>query len=106
MEVALDLLLPRLAAIAIEGAKGGGKTETAQQRCRTARALDNPYQRQALEALLGLIEGRSASLRDVDHPMLIDEWHLVSLWDGVRREVDRNAAGGQHLFTRVGHAIQ
>lgn len=89
----LDGFLPHLAAVAIEGAKGVGKTATAQQRCRTEIALDDPLQREALEVNLGLIAG-------VESPVLIDEWQLVpAVWDRVRREVDRDARGGRFILT-------
>lgn len=89
----LDSFLPHLAAVAIEGAKGVGKTATAQQRCRTEIALDDPLQREALEVNLGLIT-------DVESPVLIDEWQLVpAVWDRVRREVDRDARGGRFILT-------
>ncbi len=89
----LDGFLPHLAAVAIEGAKGVGKTATARQRCRTEIALDDPLQRESLEANLGLIA-------DVEPPVLIDEWQLVpAVWDRVRREVDLDAHGGRFLLT-------
>ena len=59
----LDSFLPHLAAVAIEGAKGVGKTATAQQRCRTEIALDDPLQREALEVNLGLIPGFGGTQR-------------------------------------------
>jgi uncharacterized protein len=44
-----------LSAIAIEGAKGVGKTATASGRVRTVSALDDPRQRQVVAADLDLI---------------------------------------------------
>lgn len=78
----LDDVAADLPAIAIEGAKGVGKTATAQRRARTILRLDDQDQNEAVRADAGLI----SRLPD---PVLIDEWQLVpSIWDSVRRAVD------------------
>lgn len=89
----LDELFPHLAAVALEGAKGVGKTATASQRASTTVALDDPAQREALGANLDYIV-------QVSPPVLIDEWQLEpSVWDRVRRAVDDDNRGGQFLLT-------
>lgn len=89
----LDELMPELAAIALDGAKGVGKTATAEQRCRTSVRLDDPLRREAIAADPQLV------LRG-PRPALIDEWQLVpATWDVVRRQVDRDPTGGQFLLT-------
>ncbi len=89
----LDELLGGLPAIALEGAKGVGKTATALQRAATARELDDPAQRQ-------LAAADPARLLDGPTPLLIDEWQeLPEMWDLVRRAVDRGAAPGSFLLT-------
>lgn len=89
----LDELLPEIAALAIEGAKGVGKTATAAQRARTLRELDDPAQR-------NLALADPARLLDGPAPILIDEWQYVpETWDLVRRAVDRGAAPGSFLLT-------
>lgn len=89
----LDSLLPDLAAIALEGAKGVGKTATADQRARTVLSLDDPAQRQALAANLDLVT-------QVPPPVLVDEWQLEPpVWDRVRRAVDEDPTGGRFLLT-------
>lgn len=89
----LDELLPDLAALALEGAKGVGKTATAGQRAATVLSLDDPAQRQVLAANLDLVT-------QVPPPVLIDEWQLEpAVWDRVRRAVDRDPAGGRFLLT-------
>jgi hypothetical protein len=51
----LDLLFPQLAAVALEGAKGVGKTATATQRASASLSLHNPNERAALAGNLDLI---------------------------------------------------
>ena len=89
----LDELAPSLPAIAIEGAKGVGKTETALQRAATVHRLDDPAQR-------AIAEAAPDRLLDGPRPVLLDEWQRVpSVWDGVRRAVDAGAEPGAFLLT-------
>lgn len=89
----LDDLFPHAVAIAIEGAKGVGKTATAAQRAKSTLRLDDGSQRSVLAADLGLIDRLAP-------PVLIDEWQLLpSVWDRVRRGVDQSATGGRYLLT-------
>lgn len=88
----LDELFPELAAIAIDGAKGVGKTATASVRANTVFNFDNP----ALRATIGADPVASLAR---DRPILFDEWqHVPHVWDAVRRAVDRDRQGGQFLF--------
>ncbi|WP_342372229.1 DUF4143 domain-containing protein [Propioniciclava soli] len=88
----LDDLFPHLAAIALEGAKGVGKTATATQRVATVMLLNNPNERTALSSHLDLVT-------DVPGPVLIDEWQLEpDVWDRVRRAVDDDPTGGRFLL--------
>lgn len=81
----LDSVMPHPVAIAIEGAKGVGKTATAAERSRTVLRLDDPAQLAALTANLDLVT-------QVESPVLIDEWQLYPpVWDRVRRAVDDNS---------------
>jgi uncharacterized protein len=89
----LDSLMPALPAIALEGAKGVGKTATARRRARTVLRLDEPAQRE-------LVAAAPERLTLADPPVLIDEWQLVpAAWDVVRRAVDDDATLGRYLFT-------
>ncbi len=89
----LDELLDELPAIAIEGAKGVGKSATALQRAKTVLRLDDVADRELLAAY-------PARLREADRPVLLDEWQrLPASWDMVRREVDRDPTGGRFLLT-------
>src|SRR3954449_10967713 len=65
----IDDLFPHLAAIALEGAKGVGKTATASRRSTTTLSLDLPNQREVVGADLDYIT-------QVAPPVLIDEWQL------------------------------
>ena len=94
----LDLLLDELfvpgglRAVAIEGAKGVGKTSTALQRARTVHRLDDT-------ALLSVARADPAVLVAGDKPVLIDEWQrLPASWDVVRRAVDAGASGASFLL--------
>ena len=89
----LDELMAGLAAIAIEGPKGVGKTATASQRARTVHWLDDPTQRAIAAADLDRLLAGPA-------PVLIDEWQNVPpVWDRIRRAVDRQAPPGRFLLT-------
>lgn len=89
----LDALAPALPAIALDGPKGVGKTSSALQRAATVIRLDDPAQRNLLEADPGRLDREPS-------PILLDEWQrLPEVWDRVRRSVDANPAGGRFLLT-------
>lgn len=94
LDLILDELLPALPAVAIEGAKGVGKTATATRRAQTVLRLDDAATRDFLRANPDSV--MNAGLR----PVLIDEWQRVpELWDRVRRLVDDGAPPGSYLLT-------
>ncbi|MCL2423066.1 MAG: DUF4143 domain-containing protein [Micrococcales bacterium] len=89
----LSELLPEVGAIALEGAKGVGKTATTSRLARTVFALDD-------EAVAERVTGRSATLTEAEPPVLLDEWQRVpAVWDRVRRLVDADGPGGRFLLT-------
>jgi hypothetical protein len=89
----LDELLPSLPALALEGAKGVGKTVTARRRARTVYALDAP-------GALELFEADPRRLVGGDPPVLLDEWQRVpASWDLVRRAVDDDPSPGRFILT-------
>jgi uncharacterized protein len=93
VDAELDELMTGLPAIALEGPKGVGKTETAVRRAKTVFALDDRAQRALIAAEPGRLD-RAAP------PVLVDEWQLhPEVWDLVRRSVDREAAPGRFLLT-------
>lgn len=93
IDVELDELLPELPAIALEGAKGVGKTATAARRAKTIHALDRP-------GALELAVGDPYRLLSGPAPVLIDEWQRLPVsWDLVRRAVDEDPGASKFLLT-------
>ncbi len=89
----LDELLPHLPAIALDGAKGVGKTATASARAATTYRLDDPATRELLAA-------DPARMASAPEPILVDEhqrWEPA--WDLVRRSVDDDPRHGRFLLT-------
>ncbi len=88
----LDDVFPHLAAVALEGAKGVGKTATASERATSIVALNDPRQREAVSADPDYVTR-------VAPPVLVDEWQLEpTVWDRVRRAVDDDPRGGRFLL--------
>lgn len=93
VDAELDELAPELPAVALEGAKGVGKTFTARRRARTIRALDAP-------GAVELFEADPRRLVVGEPPVLLDEWQrLPASWDLVRRAVDDDPSPGRFLLT-------
>lgn len=82
----LDELFPQLPAIAIDGAKGVGKTETARHWVERLLALDNHEIQQLVAA--------DTVNQLTKHPTVcVDEWQKYPpVWDAVRRLVDQKTA--------------
>lgn len=82
-----------LGAVALEGPKAVGKTETALRRARTTFRLEDPGQ-------VEILRGDPQRLVRGTRPVLVDEWQrFPSSWDLVRRAVDEERGGGQFLLT-------
>ena len=89
----LDELLIGLPAIAVDGAKGVGKTATASRRADHVIGLDDPAQ-------LDVLRADPAWLASLDGTVLIDEWQRYPpVWDVVRRATDHGAGPGRYLLT-------
>lgn len=87
------MLLEALPAVSLEGPKAVGKTRTASRRAATVYELDDPAQRQVVQA-------EPAQILNGEPPILVDEWQRVpESWDVVRRAVDAGADPGQFLLT-------
>ncbi|MDR0481827.1 MAG: DUF4143 domain-containing protein [Cellulomonadaceae bacterium] len=94
----LDELFPGVPALALEGAKGVGKTATASRRAATVIDLDDPAQLQALAANLDWVG-------QAQRPVFVDEWQLhPPVWDRIRRLVDRDPASAFLLAGSAGVA--
>ncbi len=88
----LDEVFGSLAAIALEGPKGVGKTATASQRASTTFEFDREDQQT-------LFDADPDRLDRSEPPVLLDEWQRhPAVWDYVRRSVDRDPSGGRFLL--------
>jgi predicted AAA+ superfamily ATPase len=93
IEAFLGNALGSLPAIAIDGLKGVGKTESASTIAKTVYMLDRSPDRL-------LVENRMGRLDEDAVPVLIDEWQrLPEVWDFVRRSVDADRTAGRFLLT-------
>ncbi|MBM3266049.1 MAG: ATP-binding protein [Candidatus Sericytochromatia bacterium] len=83
-----------LGAVAIEGPKACGKTESARQHAGSEVLLDLDPQ----AALAARVDPRL--VLDGPTPRLLDEWQIVpEIWNAVRRAVDDRGLAGQFLLT-------
>lgn len=88
----IDELFAEVAALAIDGPKGVGKTTTAEQHVEARVRLDSMAVRESIQA-----EPEQVLLRP--RPVLIDEWQKVpEVWDVVRRAVDADRSARQFLL--------
>ncbi len=93
VDIEIDQLLREAGALSIEGAKGVGKTATAERRAKTTYMLDSSFQREILANQPDLITTAAK-------PVLIDEWQrLPEIWDVTRRSIDRDASPNQYILT-------
>jgi uncharacterized protein len=88
----LDELFGALAAIALEGPKGVGKSATGLERAVSVFEFDREEQR-------NLFDADPDRLDRSPPPVLLDEWQRhPPVWDAVRRSVDRDRSGGRFLL--------
>lgn len=93
VDAELDALLTDLPAVALEGPKGVGKTATARRRATTVFQLDDPGQRQVVEAAPSIVVTSTS-------PVLVDEWQYVpAIWDAIRRAVDEDSSPNRYFLT-------
>lgn len=93
VDLELDELLTLAPAIALDGPKGVGKTDTAMRRASASWLLDDPGQ-------LALVDADPTLSVAAGGTLLLDEWQRrPQLWDVVRRAVDRGAPPGRFLLT-------
>lgn len=85
--------LSSLPAVALEGAKGVGKTATAERRAHTIVRLDE-------DDTAELAKADPTRILVGPGPVLLDEWQRVpAVWDTVRRAVDDGEPPGPFLLT-------
>ncbi|WP_419944572.1 ATP-binding protein [Candidatus Poriferisodalis sp.] len=89
----LDVLCAELPAVALEGPRAVGKTETALRRATTVHRLDDV-------AELDIARADPSRLAKGEPLVLIDEWQrLPASWDVVRRAVDADPRTPRFLLT-------
>jgi len=89
----LDVLMPELAAVGVDGPKGVGKTATGLQRAATVLSLDDPV-------ALSIVRADPVRALGRPRPILVDEWQRApEVWDHVRRAVDDGAPASSFLLT-------
>lgn len=89
----LSGLVGEVGAVAVDGPKAVGKTETARRVCNDEVLLDDPRLRTVAAA-------DPPALLSGTPPILVDEWQLVPpIWDTVRRAVDADTSPGQFVLT-------
>lgn len=93
VDVLLDEMIDGLPAISVDGAKGVGKTLTAQRRAASEIRLDDLDEAELLAA-------DRSRLERLPKPLLIDEWQRYPrVWDLVRRSVDNDPSPRRFLLT-------
>lgn len=93
VDAELANLLSGLPAIAIQGPKAVGKTESASRVASTSLRLDRPGQ-------LALLRADRDRVTHATPPVLIDEWQLdPPIWDVVRTSVDNDRTPGRFVLT-------
>jgi hypothetical protein len=93
LDEVLASALTGLPAVAIDGAKGVGKSATAERAARSVLRLDRPEEVEILRADRDRIQR-------LDRPVLIDEWQRdPPIWDAVRRSVDADRTPGRYILT-------
>ncbi|MDR1138158.1 MAG: DUF4143 domain-containing protein, partial [Synergistaceae bacterium] len=86
-------LLLDLPAIAIDGLKGIGKTDSSKSIARSVFELDREQDRL-------MVFNDMSSLSKATPPVLVDEWQKIpAVWDFIRREVDEQKKAGYYLLT-------
>ena len=90
----LGELLAELPALLVVGPRATGKTTTASRHAATIVRLDRPAEAAAFRA------DPDAALRELEEPVLLDEWQTVpEILGAVKRAVDTAARPGRYILT-------
>jgi predicted AAA+ superfamily ATPase len=93
IENLINELFDELPSIAIDGLKGIGKTVSCSRIANTVFELDQTYDFEVISNDVNILSSSTP-------PVLIDEWQKIpSVWDFIRRRVDKGAAPGNYLLT-------
>ena len=94
VDAELAELLRTVGAVVVEGPKASGKTATAMRAAKSQVLLDIDDNARRLVGV------DPAAVLEGETPRLIDEWQLEpSIWNHVRRAVDRRRMPGQFILT-------
>lgn len=90
----IDELLTQLSGLFVVGPRASGKTTTISRRATTIVRLDEPARAAAFEA------DPDVALRQLEEPILIDEWQLVpEVFGAVRRSIDLSPHPNRYFLT-------
>jgi hypothetical protein len=90
----LERRIQHHAAILVVGPRAAGKTTTAERLARTTIRLDRAAEAAVVRA------DADAALRDLEEPVLIDEWQVVpEVLGAIKRAVDSKPRPGRFLVT-------
>jgi len=90
----IEFLAESPSALFVTGARATGKTTTARRHASTVLRLDNPDEAAAVRA------DPDAALRDLEPPVLLDEWQAVpNVLGAVKRAVDTERVPGRFILS-------
>ena len=90
----IEFLAESPAALFVTGARAAGKTTTARRHAATVVQLDNAEEAAAVRA------DPDAVLRDLEPPVLLDEWQFVpEVLSAVKRAVDTDRVAGRFILS-------
>lgn len=90
----IEALISELPALMLNGPRATGKTTTARRFAHSVVQLDRPAEAEAF------ISDPDAALRELEEPVLFDEWQVVpGILGAIKRSVDLDPSPGRFLLT-------